>query len=174
VQYVALLRGINVGRPTKMEDLREVFESLGYDGVRTVLASGNVIFETRKTAVGTLMRRIEDALEKAFGYRITVVVRPLAELERLRKKNPFGRVAPRAGTRTHVSYPKRRPATTAKPPTGDGFEVLGIVDGAVCSVVEPGAATPDLMRTLDKAYGNEVTTRTWKTIERIVSAAKTS
>jgi uncharacterized protein (DUF1697 family) len=170
--YVALLRGINVGRPTKMEDLRTVFESLGYDGVRTVLASGNVVFETRKGAVGSLTRRIEDALEDAFGHRITVVVRPLAELERLLEAKPFARVPARAGTRTHVSFPKRKPSSTAALSTGTGFEVLGLYGGAVCSVVHPGAATPDLMRTLDQAYGSDVTTRTWKTIERIVAAAK--
>lgn len=174
MQYVALLRGINIGRPTKMEDLRRVFESLGYDRVRTVLASGNVVFETRRTAVGSLTQTIEEALEQAFGYRITVVVRPIAELERLLEKNPFARVSLPAGTRTHVSFPKRKPPKTTEPPAGSGFEVLGIFDGAVCSVVAPGAATPDLMRTLDQAYGNEVTTRTWKTVERIVSAARAS
>jgi uncharacterized protein (DUF1697 family) len=47
VKYVAFLRGINIGRAMKMEDLRRVFESLGYDSVRTVQASGNVLFEAR-------------------------------------------------------------------------------------------------------------------------------
>ena len=110
MQYVALLRGINVGRPTKMEDLREVFESLGYDGVRTVLASGNVVFETRKTAVGTLTRRIEDTLEQAFGYRITVVVRPHAS--RRRASSGFSSMKPK--TRTAAALRRPGPAATSR------------------------------------------------------------
>jgi uncharacterized protein (DUF1697 family) len=69
-QYIALLRGVNVGGITvKSADLRTVFEELGYDGVRTVLASGNVVFESpSRTARGTLKRRIEAALRDRFGY----------------------------------------------------------------------------------------------------------
>ena len=50
-EYVAFLRGINVGGNNKigMEELRQAFMSVGFAGVKTVLASGNVIFETQKT-----------------------------------------------------------------------------------------------------------------------------
>jgi hypothetical protein len=41
----------------------------------------------------------------------------------------------------------------------------------VCSVVDlSGASSPDLMRVLDKTFGDEVTTRSWNTVERIVKA----
>ncbi|MGH8103125.1 MAG: DUF1697 domain-containing protein, partial [bacterium] len=47
-KYVAFLRGINVGghKPVRMEDLRKALGSLGFKNVRTILASGNVIFHT--------------------------------------------------------------------------------------------------------------------------------
>lgn len=170
MRYVALLRGINIGRTTKMEDLRRVFDALGYDGVRTVRATGNVLFETRTTAARSLTRRIEDALADAFGYRISVVVRTKDELERLLEANPFAKVDVTPGTRMHVTFLKE-PADAADLPRGPGFEVLGIFDGAVCSVVHPSGTTPDLMSALDRAFGKEVTTRTWSTVERIVGAA---
>lgn len=170
MQYVAFLRGINIGRATKMEDLRRVFESLGYDSVRTVQASGNVLFETRKTAVGSLVRRIEQALAESFGYRISVLVRTREELERLVEANPFASVTAKPGTRTHVTFVKET-AEDEDLPRGAGFEVLGVFEGAVCSVVHPSGATTDLMRALDKGLGTEVTTRTWKTIERIAQAS---
>jgi uncharacterized protein (DUF1697 family) len=50
-KYIAFLRAINVGgHIVKMKDLRELFGSLGFTGVETVLASGNVVFETRAGA----------------------------------------------------------------------------------------------------------------------------
>ena len=55
--YVAMLRGINVGpgKIVKMERLRASFEALGFDGVRTYVQSGNVIFESRaKVASGII------------------------------------------------------------------------------------------------------------------------
>ncbi len=170
MQYVAFLRGVNIGRSLKMEDLQRVFESLGYEGVRTVQASGNVLFETRKTAVRSLTERIEDALAEAFGYRISVVIRTRAELEQLLEANPFAKVPATTGTRTHVTFLKDKRATPVELPRGAGFEVLEIVDGTVCGVVHPSGATTDLMRALDRAFGTEVTTRTWKTVERIVRA----
>ncbi|OAN28549.1 hypothetical protein A4X17_18620 [Plantibacter sp. H53] len=80
---MALLRGVNVGGVTiRSADLAEVFRSAGFTGVRTVLASGNVVFddpehepgETADDARGVLKRRIERALAEAFGYEAWIVL----------------------------------------------------------------------------------------------------
>ncbi|MBM4406965.1 MAG: DUF1697 domain-containing protein, partial [Chloroflexi bacterium] len=67
---VALLRGINVGgnKVIKMADLAKAFTSLGFANVRTLLASGNVVFEASNAKAAT-SSVIEAALEKAFGRR---------------------------------------------------------------------------------------------------------
>jgi hypothetical protein len=85
----------------------------------------------------------------------------------LLEENPFGDIDLTRGTRTHVTFLKKR-AEKADLPSGKGLDVLGVFDGAVCSVVHPSGTTPDLMSALDKRFGKEVTTRTWKTVERIV------
>lgn len=81
--WIALLRGVNVGGVTiRSADLAEVFRSAGFTGVRTVLASGNVVFddpehepgETAHDARGALKRRIERALADAFGYEAWIVL----------------------------------------------------------------------------------------------------
>ncbi|AQX79454.1 hypothetical protein BWO91_05220 [Plantibacter flavus] len=81
--WIALLRGVNVGGVTiRSADLAEVFRSAGFTGVRTVLASGNVVFddpehepgETAHDARGALKRRIERALAEAFGYEAWIVL----------------------------------------------------------------------------------------------------
>jgi uncharacterized protein (DUF1697 family) len=170
-QYVAFPRGINAGHPMKMAELRAVFESLGYESVRTVLASGNVLFETKRTAEATLTRRVEKALSDTFGARIPVVIRTRAELERLAAANPFEKVTVGATTRPHVTFLKKQPARRELP-NGKGYEVLGIFDRTVCSVVDlSGASSTDLMRVLDKEFGIEVTTRSWNTVEKVLRAS---
>ena len=67
MKYVALLRGINVGGKNriKMADLKKCFEDLGFENVITYIQSGNVIFETDKSA-SSAAKQIETALPKKF------------------------------------------------------------------------------------------------------------
>ena len=69
VQYVAFLRGINVGgRIIRMKDLKTCFESLGFQDVVTYLQSGNVRFNTTKSDLDSLKQRIEERLTTSFHY----------------------------------------------------------------------------------------------------------
>ncbi|MCK9494338.1 MAG: DUF1697 domain-containing protein [Dehalococcoidia bacterium] len=90
-QLVALLRGVNVGGINiKMADLKRVFEDLGCSDVRTVLASGNVVFSTDTRDRSALKRRIEAALSAAFGYEAWVILVPRADLKHVIDGYPFG------------------------------------------------------------------------------------
>ena len=92
MRYVAFLRGINVGghKPLKMADLRKAFEDLGFADVRTVQASGNVVFEAGgEEDSGAVAALIETELERMLDAPIGVIVRPLADLERLVASDPF-------------------------------------------------------------------------------------
>ena len=90
-QFVALLRGVNVGGITiKSADLRALFDELGFADVRTVLASGNVIFASAKReSHASLKRRIEQALRDRFGYDAWIVLVTREELERAADGFPF-------------------------------------------------------------------------------------
>jgi uncharacterized protein (DUF1697 family) len=88
-RFIALLRGVNVGgRTIKSAELAEVFRSLGYDGVKTVLASGNVIFEAEGEA-SALRHDLEAALSKAFGYDAKVHVLDTDALSAAVEAYPF-------------------------------------------------------------------------------------
>lgn len=94
-RYAALLRGVNVGGVTmKMADLAETVRGIGYADVRTVLASGNVLFES-----GDAADRVKDALESAlrarFGYEAWVHVLPVERLREIVEAYPFERSADR-------------------------------------------------------------------------------
>ncbi|RXZ69584.1 DUF1697 domain-containing protein [Agromyces albus] len=90
-QYIALLRGVNVGGITvKSAELRSLFEELGFEEVRTVLASGNVVFEnSTRTARSTVKRRIEDALRDRFEYDAWIILVTRSELQRAIDGFPF-------------------------------------------------------------------------------------
>lgn len=91
-EWVALLRGVNVGGVTvRSADLRRVLEELDLGDVRTVLASGNATFHASTPAArrSTLKKRIETALRDAFGYDAWVLLLTRAELRRAAERFPF-------------------------------------------------------------------------------------
>ncbi|MBM7504930.1 DUF1697 domain-containing protein [Agromyces aurantiacus] len=89
-EWIALLRGVNVGGVTiRSAELREVFEGLGFSAVRTVLASGNVAFETGTSAAARLKREIERALSERFGYEAWIVLLTAERLRAVVEAFPF-------------------------------------------------------------------------------------
>ncbi|AXH36866.1 DUF1697 domain-containing protein [Humibacter sp. BT305] len=88
-RWAALLRGVNVnGITIRSAELKELFVSLGHGDVRTVLASGNVVFDSDDPA-GTLKADIERALGQRFGYDAWIVLVPHAELETIIDRYPW-------------------------------------------------------------------------------------
>lgn len=90
-RFVVLLRGVNVGGVTvKMADLAETVRGLGYDDVRTVLASGNVLLTTTEDA-DTAKSRLEAALRERFGYEAWVHVLTRDRVREIVEGYPFAR-----------------------------------------------------------------------------------
>jgi len=89
-RYVALLRGVNVGGITmKMGDLRETVAGLGFTNVKTVLASGNVLFDSGRADVPGIKSDIETALRDRFGYEAWIVLVDQPTLARIVDAFPF-------------------------------------------------------------------------------------
>lgn len=89
-RFVALLRAINVGgRTVKMTELCALFEQARLSNVQSVIASGNVLFDTRAADAAALERRIEAALLKGLGYEVATFVRTGAELDAVVAHDPF-------------------------------------------------------------------------------------
>jgi uncharacterized protein (DUF1697 family) len=90
MKYVALLRGVNVGgRIIKKDDIKTIFEKIGFKDVKTLLQSGNVIFSTKTSDSTALKQEIEEALTKTFVYQAKVWVIPLDKLRQIVNDNPF-------------------------------------------------------------------------------------
>ncbi|MDE2172817.1 MAG: DUF1697 domain-containing protein, partial [Patescibacteria group bacterium] len=90
MRYITLLRGIGPTNPNmKSARLKAVFEGLGFRNVRTVIASGNVIFESPARDILRLERRIEKALPEKLGFNSTAIIRTEREFRALAKRDPF-------------------------------------------------------------------------------------
>lgn len=91
MRYVALLRGINVGGNTmiKMADLKKSFESLGLENVVSYVNSGNLAFDAKKISEKSLVKKLENVIEKDFGTQVPVMVREQKEIPKIIAANPF-------------------------------------------------------------------------------------
>jgi uncharacterized protein (DUF1697 family) len=93
--FVALLRAVNVGGTGKlpMNELKQICEELGFGGVRTYIASGNVVFISRKSET-SVKAALEKRLEAYAGKPVGVLVRTAAEMAQVLSDNPFPKAAP--------------------------------------------------------------------------------
>ncbi len=167
--FVAFLRGINVGgnKLIPMKSLAAIFAEAGFRNVSTVLASGNVVFESAKAPEAALAEKIESAIRKKFGFESVVQVRTLDDIKRLLKKNPFSGLTPDEHTHWYVTF-LNRSGGKLPVPAGDAFRFLGVQDNVLFSLLDKrkGKST-DFMTFLDKTYGKQVTTRNWNTLLKI-------
>jgi uncharacterized protein (DUF1697 family) len=174
-KYVALLRGIAPTNPNMRNDkLHGLFEKLGFASVRTVISSGNVVFESPSRSERKLEDSIEKALPKELGFKSTTIIRSQKQFQQLVDKNPFKGMEHSQISSLNVTFLKKKRKVDIKFPykvDNRDYTLLGIYDGAICSVIDlTSAKTPDLMLWLEKQFGKEITTRTWKTVERILKA----
>ena len=106
-RHVAFLRAINVGgHVVKMDRLRQLFEALGFSGVATHIASGNVHFSARSAGARSLEAKIEAALETALGYEVATFLRTPAELAAIEAYEAFPAAEAAASHGVYVGFLK--------------------------------------------------------------------
>jgi uncharacterized protein (DUF1697 family) len=173
-KYIVFLRGINVGGNKKvpMIKLKNVLEEFGFQNVRTLLASGNVILESKKENLSSLSKKISAILEEAFGFTILVILRDRNEIEKIIKSDPFKDINATKDTRFYVTFLSEEPKSKLKTPymsADKSFRILSIKDMAIFSVVDLSkAGTVEAMAILEKEFGKNITTRNWNTIVKIL------
>lgn len=89
-RFIAFLRAVNVGgRIVKMDQLRKLFESMGFSSVETFIASGNVAFRSPARSATNLEKKIATELEGLLGYEVATFVRTDSELLQVSRYQPF-------------------------------------------------------------------------------------
>lgn len=174
MRYVALLRGINVGRHRRisMADLRRVFEDAGLEGVSTHLQSGNVLF-AGKGPGARLTARLERAIEDELAPGVSVLLRSKSELAKIVAANPFDG---HEVSKLHVTFLAKRPtATRARaldPELGapDEFRLHG---RELYLHYPKGYGRSKLTNAyFEKQLGVVATTRNWRTVTALAELAR--
>ncbi len=177
-QYIALLRGINVGKAKRiaMADLRALLEKLGYANVRTLLNSGNALFDAPRANAGKLARAIEAAIASRFGFAVPVVAITAAELSGIVAANPLQAVA-NDPSKYLVAFAADRAALgKVRPLLKQDWtpDALTIRAGAAYLWCARGVIESPLMQAFARAAGDTVTTRNWATVLKLHAAALTA
>jgi uncharacterized protein (DUF1697 family) len=131
--FVALLRGVNLGkRQVKSADLKQAFEAMGFAGAKTLLASGNVLFEAKSDK--GLKAKIEKSLDETFGFPVATVLRTQDELKALVRSDPFAGRTEDKITKLYVTFLDEPTAKTLPMPCGipGDFEVVRLTEREVC------------------------------------------
>jgi uncharacterized protein (DUF1697 family) len=150
MRYIAIIRGVGPGNPNmKGEKLKEAFERLGFTNVSTVIASGNVVFDSPSKDTAAIETIIEEGLTKYLKFSRTTIVRSAEEIKKLIDENPFKGIEDKQPNYLVVTFfkkPRKHLAEAVDMSKTDG---------------------PSMMRKLEKTHGKDITTRTWKTVNRI-------
>ena len=168
--YAAFLRGVtptNVAMPV----LRVCFEKAGFKDVRTLLSSGNVVFETRSTPERSLERRIEAAVSDRLGQEFMTFVRTQGALDSLLASDPYRLHGLSPDAKRIVTFLRDPPAARLRLPIElDGARVLCVRGREAFSAYVRTARGPVFMELIEKTFGKEVTTRTWDTVAKVATA----
>jgi uncharacterized protein (DUF1697 family) len=169
-RYVALLRGVSPLN-AKMPALKACFEGAGFTAVKTVLGSGNVVFDTRSAPESTIEQQAEAAMQATLGRSFYTIVRRADALAQLLAADPYASFDMPTQAKRVVSFMRQLPArNVVLPIESDGARVLAVVGREVFSAYEPSANGPVFMTLIEKAFGKDITTRTWETVRKCTLA----
>lgn len=170
-RYVAFLRGVSP-QNAKMPELKRAFESAGFTEVRTLLSSGNVVFNARKASPASLEQRADKAMQATLGRSFGSFVRTAEQLQALITSDPFARfgVAPEA--KRIITFRRNADAPAVSLPIErDDVRILAVLgDAAICAYV-PNPKGPIFMTMLARAFGADITSRSLETVRKCAWAA---
>lgn len=173
-QWLALLRGINVGGNKKvpMATLRGLAEGLGWTAVQTYIQSGNLVFRA-KGKPATLAAALEQAIEGEFGFEVPVIVCGAAAWTGFAAGSPFPEAEAARPNLLHLALAKVAvPAAAAAglSPYCKAGERLVVREGALWIDFAEGVARSKLApAVLDRVVGGTVTARNWRTVQALAA-----
>lgn len=173
--YAVFLRGINVGGVRiAMKDLAGALSAAGYEGVSTLLASGNVVLDARTADPAALKADIEAVLRERFGYEAWVIVTTPSQLAAIVAAYPFPAVEDGIQRHDYVvlaADPEAVQAVLAACPEPSAGELAAAGDGVLYWQVPRGSSLETrVARELGRARHKAVlTTRNMNTLRKVLA-----
>jgi uncharacterized protein (DUF1697 family) len=177
-QYVALLRGINVGGKNliKMTALKGCLEKEGLGDVVTYIASGNVLFTAEASESDRLVGRIEGALCKAFDYPASIVLRTRKQMSDVVLRAPKGFGKSPAKYRYDVVFlksPLTGPMAVKSVPTRPGVDKIHAGTGVLYSSrLISRASQSRFSKIVSMPIYQSMTIRNWNTTTKLLEMMK--
>jgi uncharacterized protein (DUF1697 family) len=178
--FAAMLRGINVGsgKIVKMERLRASLEALGFDNVRTYVQSGNAVFESERKSPAKLSRKIEDKIQRDFGFAVPVLLKTSKEMEQIVSDNPLVKEKGIDHSKLHVTFLSDAPPKTAVKalePLATGHERFRILNREIYLYFPEGYGYTKLSNNaIEKKLSVVATTRNWRTVNTLLEMCRSS
>jgi uncharacterized protein (DUF1697 family) len=175
--HIALLRGINVGghRSVGMTDLRNFLTQLGFDDVRSLLQSGNLVFGSKVRTGSELERFLEAEAVKRFGIEIDFFVRSPEEWKTIIRQNPFRKEGELDPARLVVLLFKSAPEAedvAALQAEIKGGEVVKAKGRQVYAYYPDGQGRSRLTNAVIERKIGRCTARNWNTVLKLSIVAK--
>jgi uncharacterized protein (DUF1697 family) len=175
VIQVALLRAVNVGGNAKvpMADLRALAEKVGLKNPRTLLASGNLVFDAGARAPSASETLLEAACARTLGLKTDIHVSTHADLEKIVARNPFGKEAKTDPGHLVVQFMRDAPDVTAFTALNGAIkgreQVRG--DGRHAYIVYPDGIGESKLTSavIERHLGRAGTARNWNTIGKLLA-----
>ena len=170
-RYAAFLRGVNVGGVNlKMSEVAKAFEDGGFSSVRTILASGNVLLESR-SGVDAVRKKAEKALRDSFGYDAWVLAYDLDTVAAISEAYPFEREV--EGHHSYVTFVTDEKVLDELAHLADEAgpdEKIGRGEGVIYwQVPKSGTLDSTIGKTMGKKrYKSSTTTRNLRTVDKVL------
>lgn len=170
-RYIALLRGINVGKAKRvpMADLRALMEALGFAGVRTLLNSGNAVFDAAGGSAASHAKKLRAAIHEKTGVDCEVIVKTAADLAAAIAEHPLRRHA-NDDARLLVMFTQEASALAelkALDATDWAPEAFAVGAHAAWLWCADGIIESRVAKAVGKVLKERGTARNWATVEKL-------
>jgi len=166
---MAFLRGV-MPQNCKMAELKRCVEAAGCTEVKTVLASGNVMFNYPARAGSALEQKIESMMIKELGRSFMTIIRSAKELQSLIAADPFSEFEVPPEAKRVVTFMRTPKTIEALPAELEGARILSVRGREAFTIYVRGPKSPVFMTLIEKTIGKQQTTRTWETVKKCATA----
>ena len=149
-----------------------MYERMAFDNVKSYIQSGNVIFQTKKTKLAELEKKISDKIKDVFSFEVLVTVKEPDELKLVLKNNPFLTKGEKDISKLYVTFLSREPEQTdiEKISAGNyGLDEFVVVEKNIYLSFGNGYGNTKLTNNFfETKLKRNATTRNWKTVNELV------